>query len=197
MERVHLYSDKFQNADFLDLPQNRGKAEAVRLGFLKALEKNPQTIGFWDADLATPLEEAPEFYRLFESRPKLLCVMGSRILRMGGRINRHLYRHIIGRVFATFASNALGLPVYDTQCGAKIFKASIVSEVFKQPFLSYWIFDVELIYRIKKISNYSHYNDNFYEYPLSIWNDEAGSKLKMFDFLKAPFELLKIWWHYR
>src|SRR5207244_9537873 len=50
----------------LNLPQNRGKAEAVRLGMLAAMERSPAYVAFWDADLATPLGELPRFIEILE-----------------------------------------------------------------------------------------------------------------------------------
>src|SRR4030095_2832380 len=61
----------------LNILQNRGKAEAVRQGFLAAIDSHPDYIGFWDADLATPLEAILEFLDVAESRPARAMIIGS------------------------------------------------------------------------------------------------------------------------
>ena len=131
------------------LARNSGKSEAIRAGVHYALERGAECVGYWDADLATPLAEIDTFRRMLEGRPELVGVFGSRIRRLGAAITRDPLRHYFGRVFATLASVVLDLAVYDTQCGAKLFRVNdALRRAFASPFLSRWIFDVELLARI-------------------------------------------------
>ena len=133
----------------LNLPANAGKAEAVRAGVLRALELEPDSAGYWDADLATPLDAIPHFLRVFEERPQIELVMGARVHLLGRHIERNPLRHYLGRVAATLIALTLKLRVYDTQCGAKLFRTTpVMREVFAAPFASSWAFDVEVLARL-------------------------------------------------
>ena len=184
---------KYDNAFLLNFDKNRGKAVAVKEGILHAfsIDKNYNYLGLWDADLATPLDEMASFQDVLKKR-KIDCVIGSRIKTLGRSIKRNWHRHFLGRVFATLASWILKLPVYDTQCGAKLFQRDVAKKIFEKKFISYWSFDVELLFRLKK-NGYK----NIYELPLSKWEDVKGSKLSLFDFIRVPIELIRIWLHYR
>jgi glycosyltransferase involved in cell wall biosynthesis len=176
----------------LDLPSNVGKAEAVRRGMLQAHAwKAFEYIGYWDADLATPLEELPSICRIAQ-KTECLMVLGSRIKRLGSTIDRQARRHYLGRVFATFASLVLRLPVYDTQCGAKLVQAAIVPELFREPFLSRWIFDVEVLARLRNLVGVPQLLSGAVEAPLTTWREVGGSKLKLSHMLRAPLELWRI-----
>ena len=177
----------------LRLEQNQGKAEAVRQGLIRAIQGPAAYVGFWDADLATPLDAIPEFLDVFEERPDLQAVVGSRVKLLGRKIDRTAFRHYAGRVFATFASLVLGIPIYDTQCGAKLFRAdAALQEVVSKRFLTTWIFDVELIARYGRAVKEVSLEDMIYELPLRRWTDVAGSKLKPKDFCKAVLELNRV-----
>src|SRR5450432_2287849 len=55
-------------SDIVHLEKNGGKAEAVRRGIVHALERKPDYVGFWDADLAAPLDELHAFVAIMEER---------------------------------------------------------------------------------------------------------------------------------
>jgi glycosyltransferase involved in cell wall biosynthesis len=184
----------------LALPRNRGKAEAVRQGMLRGLTSSPDYIGFWDADLATPLEAIHDLSRVLDERPDVEMVFGARLQLLGRNIERRATRHYAGRVFATAVSNLLGLRIYDTQCGAKLFRRTPdLALLFRDPFVSRWIFDVEIIARLiraRRGSNRPRAAEVIYEYPLFEWRDVRGSKIGAFDFVRAAFDLLRIYWRY-
>jgi dolichyl-phosphate beta-glucosyltransferase len=133
----------------IELEKDQGKAEAVRQGILNAISSGARYVGYWDADLATPLSAIPDFLDQMKRQTDLLMVVGARVQLLGRKIVRKHYRHYLGRLFATLASIILRLPVYDTQCGAKLFVTDQqVVFAFREPFLSRWVFDVEIIARL-------------------------------------------------
>ena len=178
-------------------PDNRGKGEAVRAGMLAALSVRPRVVGFFDADLSTPLEAVDDFLAVLRTRPAVELVLGSRVMLMGRDIRRRPARHYLGRVFATAASHALDLPVYDTQCGAKMLRVNgATASLFDVPFRSRWVFDVELIARYLRLPaapGEPSRRDRIYELVLPAWHDRPGSKLQWFDFPRAMVDLGHIW----
>lgn len=177
----------------VNLAQNSGKAEAVRQGILAAMERKPDYVGFWDADLATPLNELPPFVEILDTRPNVQMVMGARVRLLGREISRHASRHYFGRVGATLISQTLQLAVYDTQCGAKLFRAGAdTGHVFSTPFLSRWIFDVEILARYVRLWGRDLAARSIVEVPVRQWHDVQGSKLKSHDFARALRDLWRI-----
>ena len=176
------------------LPRNGGKAQAVQRGIVAAIDRQPELVGYWDADLATPLDAIDEFISILDRHPAIDIVIGSRVKLLGRRIDRHAYRHYAGRVFATAASVALGLEVYDTQCGAKIFRVTPqIRQLFATPFLSKWVFDVEILARYANVVGTERAASSTYELPLTTWTDVPGSKVKMRHGLRAIWDIARIW----
>ncbi len=179
--------------EVLALPENGGKARAVQQGMRRALAQRPEFAGYWDSDLSTPLDMVPGFLALLEADPRLDLVIGSRVKLLGRDIRRRAVRHYVGRVFATAASVVLDLPVYDTQCGAKIFRASDrVARIFAAPFSSTWIFDVEMLARYACLARADKVEARVRELPLEAWHDVPGSKVRLWHGLRAAWDLLRV-----
>jgi glycosyltransferase involved in cell wall biosynthesis len=180
--------------EVIDLPRNVGKGEAVRAGMQRATARGDRIVGFADADLATPPDELVRLVRVMEGR-KAQVVMGARIMLAGTQIKRRAARHYPGRVFAMFASVILKAGFYDTQCGAKLFTNSeLLRASLAQPFVSRWIFDVELLGRLLTGGGVMAglTPEDFLEVPLNTWEDVHGSKLRAGDFAKVGGDLLRV-----
>jgi len=182
-------------AHVLEIHPNQGKANAVRAGVLRAFELDAALIGYWDADLATPLGCIELFAEELEVRGVSL-ILGSRVRMMGRNIARSPVRHYIGRCFATLAAFSLGFAVYDTQCGAKLFRASpVIRSAFSQKFEMNWTFDVELLQRLgsqEARSSGFEVERECSEYPLPEWVDAPGSKLTIGQYPRILRELMQL-----
>lgn len=185
------------NVEIIDLEKNQGKAEAVRTAMLKYKDSSYAYIGYFDADLATPLEEALHFIeKTFKHSP--ILIMGSRVNLLGStEIDRKRYRHYFGRVFATVVSWMLNLSVYDTQCGAKLISRNAIPFAFKDKFTSAWLFDVEILFRLKKSSIFQAHTCPIIEVPLKKWKEKGSSKIPFTYLFKIPFELFQIYRRYK
>ena len=187
--------------EVMDLPRNVGKGEAVRLGVNRANDSSTWYVGYWDADLATPLADVAVFARILDEHPELFTVFGARVKLMGRHVRRNEARHYVGRVFATLVSMSLRAAVYDTQCGAKLFRSGeLLRTVFEEPFTSRWVFDVEILARLNRLHRLGRVaplSSLLYEHPLMRWVDVRGSKVSLADFPAAALDLLRIHLRYR
>lgn len=176
--------------EVLSLSRNSGKAEAVRQGLLHVANGDARFVGYWDADLATPLEIIEDFARIAQRYNDIDVVYGSRLQMLGHRVARALPRRIISGICARLARVAVGLPIGDTQCGAKLLRNTAdLKQALAKPFSAGWLFDVELFTRL------GARNPNpraFYEFPLPEWTEIAGSKVTGRAIRRAGFAMLRL-----
>ena len=184
----------------LSFTENQGKAEAVRRGLLLALEAEPDLVGFWDADLATPLGEIDGFVSRFDSDADLEMVLGSRVRLLGTDIERRTGAPLFRTRRGDSGVGILGLSVYDTQCGAKLFRVNeTLRSILAEPFLTRWIFDVEILARWLQLrtAERGRVAQFIREVPVASWHDVSGSRLKPRDFARVPLDLWKVHRRYR
>ena len=169
----------------LENPGNRGKGYSVRNGMLHA---NGEILLFSDADLASPIEEAPKLFEAIESGADV--AIGSRWLRPELQKQRQsLLRQLYGRIFNIALRLLLGLKFKDTQCGFKVFTRSSARAIFPLQQIERWGFDPELLYlaRRKKL--------RVTEVPVE-WSHQEGTRISpLRDGLRMFSEVLRIRWN--
>jgi glycosyltransferase involved in cell wall biosynthesis len=143
---------------------NLGKGRAVRLGLLAA--RGDVTL-FSDADLSTPITEAPKLVDPIV-RGEYDVTFGSRALdRKLIGVHQPWRREQGGRIFNLVVRLATGLPFWDTQCGFKAFRMSVCRPLVEAATVDRFGFDVELLYlafraglRLKEVPVRWDHNDD-------------------------------------
>ncbi len=174
-------------------PTNAGKAAAVATGIDRAMGAGATWVGYLDADLSTP---ASELVRLTTfCSDDVDGVLASRVRMLGRSIERSPYRHLIGRTFATYVSILLRLGVYDTQCGAKLFRVTpALRAAFAEPFATTWLFDAELVGRLlyPPPDVPAVDRERLVEVPLNAWRDVPGGALSVASAIGIGRELIRL-----
>lgn len=164
--------------------RNTGKGGAVKRGWAKLGDE--AWVGFVDADGAVGLLEILRAEEWLRVQPDVDALFGSRVKMLGRRVERSWKRHLSGRIFATMVSELGQVPVYDSQCGLKLVRASAYRRM--APFLQTegFAFDVELLLLLMKLGG------RVVEFPVD-WRDVPGSKVSLFrDSWRMAREVVRI-----
>ena len=166
-------------------PGNRGKGYSVRNGMLHA---RGRIVLFSDADLSSPIQEAPRLFQALEDGADI--AIGSRWLRAETQTQRQpFYRQILGRVFNLLLRLTLGLPFKDTQCGFKAFRYSAVQAIFPLQRIERWGFDPEILFLARK------FGLKVEEIPVA-WGHSGGTRIHpLIDSSRMFVEMLHIRWN--
>lgn len=192
-----LEQESDNNISVYNCEKNGGKAEAVRQGMLHlAKDKQLDCIGFLDADLSTDFRDFDDLVETLD-QSDFKIVSGSRMSRMGANITKESARKIISMTINLIIRTILKMPFNDTQCGAKVMESSLVPTLFEKPFITRWLFDVEIFMRMRKHYGKKIAKEMICEQPLKRWIHADGSKLSMKDSVKIVGQLAKIAISYR
>jgi glycosyltransferase involved in cell wall biosynthesis len=162
---------------------NRGKGYSIRRGVAEA---RGSIILFTDADLSSPITEAPKLLDPI-IRGTVDVAFGSRALnRKLIGIRQPLLRDFRGRIFNILMRLATGLPFKDTQCGFKAFRREAAVAIFSVQRIEGFGFDPEVLYIARK------HDFKMLEIPV-IWNHCEGSKVGYFlDSVKVFADLVAV-----
>ena len=184
-------SDQHARISSYKLLQNKGKATAVRFGIEKAIQEDFSYYGFIDADLAIPLDELERLYNEVKVE-KIGFVYSSKNTKLNDELEMKFKRFLVGRVLAKMVRWSLKIEVYDTQCGCKMMTKEVVKIAFKDKFISSWLFDIEIFWRLINVFGVDYVAENTREIPLKKLLNRGSSKVNVFDLIKLPMEFFRI-----
>jgi len=164
---VKQYEEKYSCLRHLIEPRPVGKGGALMMAFEK--EKG-DLVGFADADGATP---PSAFKDLIDSLGDADCIIASRWCR-GAQVSppQPLLRRIASRTFNLITRVLFGLPLTDTQCGAKLMRREAIQKVLPHIGITQWAFDVDMLFQLKRAGCVIR------EIP-TVWQDVEGSKVRV------------------
>ena len=169
----------------IENPGNRGKGYSVRNGMLQS---RGEILLFSDADLSSPIEEAPKLFEALAAGADV--AIGSRWLRAELQSQRQpLMRQIYGRMFNVALRLLLGLNFRDTQCGFKAFRREAAQRIFPLQKIERWGFDPELLFLARKLGFRT------VEVPVR-WAHSAGTRLHpLRDGMRMVWEIFRVRWY--
>jgi len=182
---IRAFAAKDPASRLVENPGNRGKGYSVRHGMLDA---RGRVVLFSDADLSSPIEEAPKLLKALEEGADI--AIGSRWLRAETQTQRQpLYRQLFGRLFNLLLRFTLGLNFKDTQCGFKAFRQPVVKAIFPLQKIDRWGFDPEILFLARK------FGYKVQEVPVA-WGHSGGTRINpLTDGVRMFTEILRIRWY--
>lgn len=184
-EIISRFGSENPEVRLVNNPGNQGKGYSVRNGMLNA---RGRFLLFTDADLSSPISEAPKLFAALEAGADV--AIGSRWLDPSLQFQRQpLKRRIYSRAFNLYLRILLGLRFHDTQCGFKAFTRQAAEAIFPMQQITRWGFDPEILYiaRKKKLK--------VAEIPVIWGHDERSTIHPLKDGLRMGVEAMRIFWY--
>lgn len=171
------------NSYVVSLSVNKGKGNALREAFMR-IKKQYDFYGFIDADLDIPLAQLDLLMSALYDSEALIAISTRDF-----KFNIFKLRSFASLFVLYIANRIIKLEpkISDTQCGCKLFKQSTANIVLKKPFISSWLFDIEVFARLNREIPSLRYRIE--EVPLLNLNVSKNSNLKYKDGIKLVREL--------
>ncbi|HEU5452165.1 MAG TPA: dolichyl-phosphate beta-glucosyltransferase [Terriglobales bacterium] len=183
-ELVRHFAAAHPAVRLIENPENRGKGYSVRHGVLHA---TGDIVLFSDADLSSPIEEAPKLLRAIAAGADV--AIGSRWLETKLQTERQpILRQIAGRMYNLLLRVILRLKYEDTQCGFKAFTREAAQAVFPLQRIERWGFDPEILFLARKKGLKTA------EVPVAWAHDDRSKINPVVDGIRMFGEMLKVRW---
>lgn len=181
---INKIQQKYPNqVKIISHSNNLGKSEAIRTG-INSIINTGDDFAFMDADLSICKTEIIRSIKIFqECKTNILFSSRSQLSRL--EQGRSLWRYILSKAYLYYSKTVFKHSLSDIQCGLKFFQNSeSMPHIFKTPFTARWLFEIELLYRLK-ILNLSHS-----EFHLLHWSDVQNSKITFKEYIRIIKEII-------
>ena len=172
----------FTNSTVIRLPQNCGKGAAIRTGVARA---RGATIAFMDVDMAVHPSQLPSLLAALDDAD---VAIGSRALPESKTECDSPLRILMGRSFTLIVRSVTHLPVNDTQCGFKAYRAPVARLLFHCSSIDRFAFDVEILTIARQLGF------RVAEVPVH-WSHKADSRIRpVVDSMSMLVDLVRTRW---
>ena len=162
---VEQIQERSPNVNIIDIPEPVGKGGAVRVGFMLA---RATACGYVDADGATSPEELCRLFSFLASGDAVIASRWSAGATV--EVAQPWIRRLTSRTFNLIVRGLFQMKYADTQCGAKVFRTSVIQKVLPSVETANFAFDVDILLGLK------HIGAKVLEVP-TVWKDIEGSKI--------------------
>ncbi|MCL5252996.1 MAG: glycosyltransferase family 2 protein [Candidatus Thermoplasmatota archaeon] len=145
-----------------------GKGGAIKTGFCLS---SFSVVGYVDADGSLAPRDLARLVAGLESSD---CVIASRWIRGSVWTRKEpALKRSLSRLFNFLVRGLLGVPIYDTQCGAKFYRKEILQRILPKVTVTNLTTDVDFLFHARKLGA------TITEVPIT-WEDKEGSRFSMF-----------------
>jgi glycosyltransferase involved in cell wall biosynthesis len=183
---VNEYNSYDKRVKLLSLPTHLGKGGSIASAALFAVTK--EFVIYMDVDLAA---EPPELERLLDNIDGYDIVIGSRILRGNlPPVKRPIHRSVFSHLYSKLFRILFRIPVYDPQCGLKLFRAEITEKLLNEINVAGFAFDSDIIVKAFYLGL------RIKEVPIN-WTHGKSSTLNVITEIRSmALDLFSIWYDY-
>ncbi|MGL4607538.1 MAG: glycosyltransferase [Eubacteriaceae bacterium] len=175
--------EKHPQVQYLKTPK-KGVGVALRTGIK---ENQCEIIGYMDIDLSTRLDHLTMVKEIFESKPEVEIIKGSRLLPNSQVMGRKVMRELTSRGLNRLLHQVFNNRFSDALCGFDFFRKDTIEKLVALSSQDDgWFYCVELLLRAE------HEGIAVYDIPV-IWQDDYDTKVKIIktveDYLKQIVRL--------
>jgi glycosyltransferase involved in cell wall biosynthesis len=186
IEIIRRFELQESRIKLVSVPTHVGKGGSIKAAALTSASK--EVIAYMDIDLSA---DPSELSQLLEYMHDHEVVIGSRILRGHlPKIRRPFYRSLLSLAYSRFFRCLFRIPIYDPQCGFKIFRREIIPNLFNEIGTDGFAFDSEVIVKAFSL------NYRVKEVPIN-WRHGKFSTLNvMHEIASMGSDILLVWYDY-